>query len=80
MIKAVQEHPSLANSDRFMIDAYCKLFELDWRGDSALENREQFMMSNPVYMNEKDRSNLVSNCGEAGITNEGVLQQIRQAC
>lgn len=56
-----------------MIDAYCKLFELDWRGDSALENREQFMMSNPVYMNEKDRSNLVSNCGEAGITNEGVL-------
>ena len=38
------------------------------------------MMSNPVYMNEKDRSNIASNCGEAGITNEGVLTQIRQAC
>ena len=60
-----------------MLDTYCKLFELDWRGDTALENREQFMMNNPVYLNANDRSSVKSH-GE--ITNEGVLSQVKQAC
>ena len=60
-----------------MLDTYCKLFELDWRGDAALENREQFMMSNPVYLNANDKSSLASH-GE--ITNERVLSQVKQAC
>lgn len=60
-----------------MLNAYCKLFELDWRGDSSLNNREQFMFTNPVYMHEKDRSNMAI---KDKITNESVIQQVRQAC
>ena len=59
------------------MEAFCKLFELDWRGDSSLESRELFMMSNPVYMKETDRSSTAS---IGAITNESVLGQIRQAC
>ena len=62
------------------MDAYCKLFELDWRGDTDLENREQFMMSNPVYLSHKDRTNLNDSLGNEPVTNERVLKQIRQAC
>ena len=40
VIKAIQEHPNLSNSDYNKLCAYCKLFELDWRGDTALANRE----------------------------------------
>ena len=53
-----------------MLNAYCKLFELDWRGDSSLDNREQFMFTNPVYMHEKDRSNMAA---KDKITNESVI-------
>ena len=77
VIKAIQEHKNTANSDRSMLNAYCKLFELDWRGDSSLNNREQFMFTNPVYMHEKDRSNMAI---KDKITNESVIQQVRQAC
>jgi len=69
-VKAILEHENLANSDRFMIDTYCKLFELDWRGDTSLENRESFMLSNPVYMNENDRT---STATFGIISNESVL-------
>ena len=80
VIKAVQEHPNLANSDYNQLAAYCKLFELDWRGDTALENREQFLMSNPVYLNQRDRTSLTSSLGDESITNQRVFNQIRQAC
>ena len=71
------EHANLANSDRSMLDTYCKLFELDWRGDSALENREQFLMTSPIYMHPRDRPNLAEH---AAITNESATRQIQQAC
>ena len=60
-----------------MLNSYCKLFELDWRGDVSLENREQFLMQNPIYIHSKDQANLVEK-GE--ISNSNVLTQIRQAC
>jgi hypothetical protein len=50
VVKAVMEHKNLANSDRYQMEAFCRLFEMDWRGDTALKNREEFMFSNPVYM------------------------------
>ena len=77
VVKAIQEHKNTANSDRSMLNAYCRLFELDWRGDSSLDNREQFMFTNPVYMHEKDRPNMAT---FDYITNESVLKQVRQAC
>ena len=39
-VKAVMEHPNLAKTDRTKLDTFCKMFELDWRGDTALANRE----------------------------------------
>ena len=77
VIRAVLEHDNLANSDRYMMDTYCKLFELDWRGDTSLENRENFMLQNPIYLNENDLTSVKS---FGTISNQGVLNQIRQAC
>ena len=71
------EHRNLAESDRSMLDTYCKLFELDWRGDASVDNREQFMLTNPIYMNDKDRTSL-STVGV--IDNQRVTKEIRQAC
>lgn len=48
------EHPNLSNFDRANLDTYCTVFELDWRGDRSIDNREEFLMTNPVYMHKKD--------------------------
>ena len=58
VVRAVMEHENLAGSDRSMLDTYCKLFELDWRGDASIDNREQFMLTNPIYMDKNDRTSL----------------------
>lgn len=50
VVRAIMEHPNLANSDRYTMETYCTIFELDWKGDSALENREKFLMETPVYL------------------------------
>lgn len=39
-VKAIMEHPQLSRTDRATLDAFCKMFELDWRGDHSLANRE----------------------------------------
>lgn len=43
IVKAVMEHPNLLKSDKQILDTYCKMFELDWRGDRNFENRSQYM-------------------------------------
>jgi len=58
VVKAIMEHPNLANSDRHTMETYCNVFELDWRGDKTLENREKFLMERPVYLDGKDDSSL----------------------
>lgn len=67
----------MANSDKMHMDAFCKLFELDWRGDHSLENREEFLMSNPVYLDQKQFANLK---GQEQLTNERVIARIKEAC
>jgi hypothetical protein len=52
------EHPNLANSDRNLLDTYCFMFELDWRGDRTMKNQDQFLFHNPVYMQAAE-SNLI---------------------
>ena len=52
------EHQNLARSDRETLDCYCKMFELDWRGDSFIKNRDEFMATNPIYLHEQDQSSL----------------------
>lgn len=50
VVRAVREHPNLLKSDADQLELYCKMFELDWRGDQNYENRNQFMSSNPIYL------------------------------
>lgn len=49
VVQALMEHPNLARSDRSHLDTYCVLFELDWRGDRHISNRDEFMATNPIY-------------------------------
>ena len=46
VVKAVMEHPNLARSDRSTMETYCTLFELDWKGDKSVDNREKFLLEN----------------------------------
>jgi len=39
VVKAVVEHPSLCRSDKDQLDLYCRMFELDWRGDRTFTNK-----------------------------------------
>lgn len=32
-VRAIMEHDNLSASDKSTMETYCKLFELDWRGD-----------------------------------------------
>jgi len=50
------------------------MFEVDWRGDSTTNNKEQFMSTNPIYL---DGSNLKS-VGE--ITSEVLKDKLQRAC
>ena len=76
-IKAIFEHPNLNRSDRTLLDTYCKMFELDWRGDLTVANKDQFMSTHYIYMNSRDQSSLeiVGN-----IDNKRVTTALRAAC
>ena len=50
VVKAVMEHPNLLKSDRDQLDLYCKMFELDWRADRNFQNKQEFMSTNPIYI------------------------------
>lgn len=39
IIKAVREHPNLLKSDRDQLEIYCRMFEVDWRGDRSTLNK-----------------------------------------
>jgi hypothetical protein len=38
VVKAIMEHPHIANTDANLLDTYCHLFELDWRGDRHIHS------------------------------------------
>jgi len=52
------EHPHISRADYRTLDAYCKLFHLDWRADATVANREEFMATHPIYLNSKDSTAL----------------------
>lgn len=56
-VKAIQEHPNLSKVDYDKLKTFCRLFELDWRGDRSCDNKKKFMAVNPIYINKNDRSN-----------------------
>jgi len=57
VMRAVIEHPALLKSDKDQLELYSRMFEVDWRGDRALENKGEFMATNPIYL---EGSNLKS--------------------
>lgn len=55
-LKGLMEHPNLRRSDRSTLDAYTKMFNLDWRGDSDIGNKDEFMCTHPIYLNDEDQT------------------------
>mmetsp|Transcript_7400 Transcript_7400/g.12498 ORF Transcript_7400/g.12498 Transcript_7400/m.12498 type:complete len:144 (+) Transcript_7400:380-811(+) len=76
-VRALMEHPNLPQSDFYKVDAYCKLFQLDWRGDRSLENKKEFMATNPFYLHPRDRPNFV---GATEIKPKSVIHDMKKAC
>ena len=73
-VKAIMEHKNLQRTDRATLDSFCKMFELDWRGDHSVANREQFMANNPVYLSPQDQPSIPPT------DNGKVTQQLQAAC
>ena len=76
-VKAVLEHPNLARADFEKLDAFSKMFELDWRADRSVPNKNQLLATHPIYLNEKDQSNF---CRYGEIGNFEVSAMLRHAC
>jgi hypothetical protein len=76
-VKAVMEHPNLSRTDYATLDSFCRMFELDWRGDRSLDNKRQFLATNPVYLGEHDQTNF-RKYGDIG--NFEVTTLLRLAC
>jgi len=76
-VKAVMEHPNTSQVDYEKLNTFTKMFELDWRGDRSLSNKDEFLASNPVYLKERDQSNFKL-YGEIG--NFEVTSMLRRAC
>lgn len=61
VVKAILEHPNLSQVDYDLLDTYAKMFELDWRGDRSIQNKKEFLSSNPVYLRDKSNVNAYEN-------------------
>ena len=68
------EHPNLNEADRQTLTTFCTLFELDWRGDQSIENKNEFLATNPVYL----KGSNLQGYGEVG--NFEMSAMMRQAC
>jgi hypothetical protein len=70
-VKAVLEHPHLANSDRHLLTTYSTLFELDWKGEQTIRSQAQFLSTNPVYLAPQPERQAVDN--------EAATQRLQQS-
>jgi len=52
------------------------MFELDWRADHSITNRDEMMATNPIYLNKHDRSSLEAH---GAISNEVVADRLTRA-
>lgn len=77
LVKGVMEHPNLSQTDYTMMDTYCQMFELDWRGDRAMTNKKEFLATHPIYTAERDRPNFE---GYGGLGEFEAAALLRQAC
>lgn len=57
-VKAILEHPNLSMVDYDKLNTFSRMFELDWRGDRSIANKNEFLATKPIYINENDKSNI----------------------
>ena len=76
-VKAIMEHPNLSKVDYDKLNTFSRMFELDWRGDRSINNKQEFLATNPVYMGVRDQTNFK---GYGDIGNFEVTSMLRQAC
>ena len=74
MIKGVIEHPSILHSDRVHLETFCKMFELDWRGDKTFKNKEEFLSRRPIYLKGDNFK------AYADLDQEGLRKMIKKSC
>ncbi|CDW84758.1 UNKNOWN [Stylonychia lemnae] len=73
-IEAITSHPNLQQSDRNLIETYCKIFELDWRGEKNAASRDDLLCHSPIPL-------IGTNVKSYGaVTKETVNEMIRRAC
>lgn len=68
------EHPNLLKSDRDTLDCYCRMFELDWKDQKEAITKNNFMSTNPIYLD----GNNIKNYGE--VDNQRVKEMLKKAC
>lgn len=68
------DHPNLAKSDKDMLDTYCKIFEVDWRGIKSAEQNKEFMYSNPIHV---EGTNVLA---YGDLNEEKVKDMLKKAC
>ena len=66
VIKGIMEHPNISKSDYSMVDSYCEIFEIDWRGDKSVKNKKELLATNPIYLSFKDSKTNFEGYGEVG--------------
>ena len=77
LVRGIMEHPSLSKADFATLDNYCSMFDLDWRGDRSVSNKQEWLSTNPVYLNARDLSS-VEGYGQVGPFE--VTAMMRAAC
>lgn len=77
LVRGIMEHPNLAKTDFALLDSYCGMFDLDWRGDRSIAGKQEWLSTNPVYLNPKDLSS-VEGYGQIGPFE--VTAMMRAAC
>ena len=73
-IQAIVEHPNAQQSDKDLLNTYCKLFELDWKGEKTQLKTEDLLCHQPLRL---DGTNVKS---YGTVTSESLNEMIRKAC
>ena len=75
VVRGVMEHPKLLKTDYQKVNTFAKMFELDWRGDVSIQNKNQFLATNPVYLNQESNFNSYGTIGNFEVT-----KMLQNAC
>jgi hypothetical protein len=49
-----------------LVDSFCEIFEIDWRGDKSIKNKKELLATNPIYLKFNDNKSNFEGYGEVG--------------